>query len=292
MVLKNVQRRAKNLKVRRVQFVELFDETSAEETTTLTWPVAAKYVVLGGKVRALDDDDWGYNWPIGDPDLFLSFARLGVRGDPTEISVLRWVSRYGLLTLKEKGSYCGPPNQAPITLEDFRAEVRRARELLNLYTELESKDADAVRTRLSRGLPFDDYWMPKRLGLFEFQRQILRNPGLDNDQVDLLAGFSVLAHFLKRLLRGVRMHLATNIPEKVIVTEDGIEIPESAYALRQSWECPDLLSAIYLQFYLMVTKSQRMRYCDNPACALPFPRTRKDKRFCNDTCRSNARHYQ
>jgi predicted nucleic acid-binding Zn ribbon protein len=53
-----------------------------------------------------------------------------------------------------------------------------------------------------------------------------------------------------------------------------------------------LLSAIYLQFYLLVTDNKPMRHCENPACGMPIPITRKDKRFCNASCRSNARHYR
>jgi len=60
----------------------------------------------------------------------------------------------------------------------------------------------------------------------------------------------------------------------------------------RSWFCPELLSSIYLQFYLFVTDHRPMRRCENPACRIPFPLTRKNKRFCSDTCRSNARHYK
>jgi hypothetical protein len=46
-----------------------------------------------------------------------------------------------------------------------------------------------------------------------------------------------------------------------------------------------------LQFYLMLRGNRALRYCENPACGMPFPLVRKNKRFCNATCRSNARHY-
>lgn len=66
------------------------------------------------------------------------------------------------------------------------------------------------------------------------------------------------------------------------------ELPRS----RRTVRCPDLLSGIYLQFYLFVTDDTPMRHCENPACGMQFPVTRKGKRFCNATCRSNARHYR
>jgi hypothetical protein len=61
---------------------------------------------------------------------------------------------------------------------------------------------------------------------------------------------------------------------------------------RRTMRCPDLLSAIYLQFYLMLTNNKPMRLCENPVCRMPLPVTRKDRRFCGATCRSNARHYR
>jgi len=67
---------------------------------------------------------------------------------------------------------------------------------------------------------------------------------------------------------------------------------KSDYRIPRLWTCPDLLSAMYLQFYLLITDAEPMRRCQNPACGKPFPATRKNKRFCNDTCRSNARHYR
>jgi hypothetical protein len=45
------------------------------------------------------------------------------------------------------------------------------------------------------------------------------------------------------------------------------ELPRSRRTLR----CPDLLSGIYLQFYLFVNDDTPMRHCENPACGMPFP---------------------
>jgi len=66
----------------------------------------------------------------------------------------------------------------------------------------------------------------------------------------------------------------------------------SYYRIPRSWGCPDLLSVLYLQFYLLITDFEPMRRCQNLACGMPFPAIRKNKPFCNNTCRSNARHYR
>jgi hypothetical protein len=67
--------------------------------------------------------------------------------------------------------------------------------------------------------------------------------------------------------------------------------PSRAYKPVQSWRCPDLISAIYLQFCFWMTDALPMRRCLNPACEMLFPAARRDKRACSRSCRSNLRHY-
>jgi hypothetical protein len=61
------------------------------------------------------------------------------------------------------------------------------------------------------------------------------------------------------------------------------------YVPANSFTCPDLLSALYLQLFIMMNRRMPMRRCEG--CGLPLPQTaRKDQRHHNSTCRSNARH--
>ena len=100
-----------------------------------------------------------------------------------------------------------------------------------------------------------------------------------------IAGIVAFEALISQLLSNVRLtlspHLARAIPDRY-----------GAYKPTQSWRCFDLRSAIYLQFYLMITDSRPVRYCENPVCRMPFLAGRKDKHHCNDSCRSNARHYR
>ncbi len=66
--------------------------------------------------------------------------------------------------------------------------------------------------------------------------------------------------------------------------------PSSHYRLGFSWHCPDLISAIYLQLFLLATKNTPMRFCE--ACQTALPAKPKHKRYCNATCRSNARNHR
>jgi hypothetical protein len=49
------------------------------------------------------------------------------------------------------------------------------------------------------------------------------------------------------------------------------------YVPVQSWSCPDLLSAVYLQFYLWMIRAWPVHICENKRCSTPFPATRTGK---------------
>lgn len=270
----------------------LVDESVGEGTVTLSWDVHRYDISREGEIYVAGKEIWGMSSPLTDDDLFLSFVRLGRRGDPSPNRVLGWVREHGLLTRKDDRR----GDQAPISLEDFRAEVRQAREMLGLYAELKAQDAEAVAARLLEPRPPFDVACGHNWRLrspFKSVRYMLRNePEMTPVDVDLYAGFDALADALTRRLSGVTVRLSARFPDIAVLMEDGPKIPEGAHGLTQGWSCPDLLSGLYLQFYLMIFKNRRMRRCDNPVCGMTFPLTRKGKRFCNDTCRSNARHYR
>ena len=68
--------------------------------------------------------------------------------------------------------------------------------------------------------------------------------------------------------------------------------PPKTYWLQPSWSCSDLLGAIYLQFFLWVSGNKPVRICENERCRMPFPLTRKDKRFCSDACSAGALYHR
>jgi hypothetical protein len=175
-------------------------------------------------------------------------------------------------------------------LEDFRTEVRFANQLLNLYADVRAQNLPAIRDRftarpdyprLARQTPIDSYlenaWGSPLGGKDQValaQKGIQSLPEYYGSAVNLL--MSSLSH----AVRSVRLSLTD---------WDLLERPPT---LSRMLTCPDLLSAMYLQFYLLVTNHKPMRRCENPACRLPFPVTRKDRYYCNATCRSNARNYR
>ncbi len=115
---------------------------------------------------------------------------------------------------------------------------------------------------------------------------------MSQEDVDHAAGFDTLAVALTERLKAISVRLSASFPDIARSSDGSYRVPESAYSLTQEWSSPDLLSGLYLQFYLMIFKDRLMRRCKNRACGLPFPLTRKDKWHCNDSCRSNARHHR
>jgi hypothetical protein len=253
------------------------------------WPVAEDYDIQDGKVVLKKTGNFILTTPLEDPDLFTSFARLAARGRPTNKSIRAWVCTHGLLTLKDRGKrpVSGPGeelNQADIDVEDFVAEVLRARSAVNFYASLKERNLEHLKERIQviredhrrmKPLSEMDYFFEKRW------RDIPDEPSSADSTLQWVA-ITVLEGFVMSRLADVRL---------AFWSEPLPEAPPSAYRPVQSWNCPDLLSAIYLQLYLWMTESLPMRRCINPPCGTPFPLTRKDKYVCSRSCGSNLRHY-
>ena len=277
------------------------------------WPVAEKYKILGGVIYVDDPHyDLRYLDAFADPDLFLSFARLGARGEPSESSILRWISEHGFLRRENEkhGALLDTElKQASITVEEFLAEGPCARQLLNLHMDIKEENFAALRAKIYSMYEMrhlSSYWPhtpptdlekhfaatreandKTREGLLHLKNVI---PGPDDpkwstlDRFDVFIALAGLQQIVKNRLTNVRLDFDQNWTRFQPLGSD--------YTIPRSWYCPDLLSMLYLQLYLLITDFQPMRRCQNPACGLPFPATRKNKRFCNATCRSNARHYR
>ena len=269
--------------LKKVEFENLVDSWVA--TTSCGWSVADEYRIVGGWIFPVQEGNDGERVrfrlarrPLTDPDLFRSFAHLGARGNPSKPSVQAWVEKYGvLLDEGEKGD-----GHASMTLETFQAEVRRANWLLNLYADIRERDLAAITSRVSNPKSPFDVRLREAFEEPEEEGGIGIRTGSEEHQV-LWLGYLVLTEMVEQSLERVRLRTAVRSPE---------EFDPKAPRFDAGWRCPDLLSAVYLQFYLLVTAHTPMRRCENPACGMPFPYTRKNKRFCNASCRSNARHYK
>lgn len=313
------------------------------------------------QIEPVDTDSWLPNSPLKDPNLFVSFAKLGASERPSESKCLRWVQKYGLLRRQDEsqdwaivrredtGRGISDPdrrkaearrlaydrahrsllvkldelgaslddlssdeqkvfdelvrerastgawyeemnlkptverrtlNQAPISLDDFRAEVSNAYGALGLYKVLRKRDVGELRARVEAAREKKEAHVVLSevdKGLAGIGDGVLTTPWT-NTLVFRAAMY--LEMFVKQKVASVRLDFF-----------DSIDRPVKApvYTPVQSLSCPDLLSAVYLQFYLWMIKAWPMRICAYEDCSMPFPATRKDKIYCTDTCRSAAR---
>jgi hypothetical protein len=308
-----VRKRAKVVRIRKSEVAGSFEHDEAWLGDIMIWPQATRYKVVAGWI----DLEPGSNLrrfpppaPFADPDLALSFARLGARGEPSPQRIEKWVSRYGLLFRRDENLPSdriledGRVNQKPMQVHEFTREVFRFRDLLRLYTQIREGNVTAVRQRsiephsavdrelaayvrpaLSEDSPFSERLDRFLIALYSLSL---------NREMALADRF--LADQLSASLDGVRLrtvpgfqipHGASQEDQRSLMMSL-IMAPSSQYRLGFSWHCPDLISAIYLQLFLLATKNTTMRFCE--ACQTPFPAKPKHKRFCNATCRSSGRN--
>ena len=280
----------------RGKFDWLFDRE--EFRAGLSWPVAEHYSVKDDKVVVEDAGDYLLTTPLEQPRLFLSFARLAARGRPSDGQILGWVSKHGLLELREEGRrpfYDDEINQAPIGLEDFAKEALEARSALTLYTDLSSGGVQALKKRI-RATGEAIHRFDPTSDVDQYLHERWHTLPADSSPMDYNLWFdatAVLRNAVTTKVARVRPALWTEHLFQGIHAERPLKGKSSrAYELSQSWQCPDLLSAMYLQLYLWITDSLPMRRCENPGCQMPFPATRRNKRYCGPTCRSGARTYR
>lgn len=306
-------------KVRRDMFEGLVD--GAEAIFGSSWTVSEKYRIIGGLIYEDGDIITEYT-PLEDPDLFCSFARLQARGEPSESKILSWISRYGLLTLegdRRRGYWDypghlewenGAPGQATISVDAFREEVAQAHDLLTLYTEIKSRNVEAIRARAAHPRTSLDITLSSvfRSPSYNYIRgKCEEENGKGEDNADFYMAHAVLIRHASVLISDVQLHLSYSEANTLVngsaYDEEELEprykflilgnpVGDPTPALTTLWRCPSLLSAIYAQFCLMLIGNKAVKQCESPVCGLSFPAMRSNKRFCNDTCRSNARHYR
>jgi len=299
----------------RIKQKEFKDLVGFGSKLLLEWPVATRHRISAGKIQP-HTSDTRITFPLLENDLFLSFARLGNHGEPSEKSILRWVDKHGLLRAKQKpqfetlekwGTWANEEviEPAPITLQEFRTEVRTAYQLMTLYRDIRARDAEAV---INRFVDPPDLWphaspslvdkhvsnnleaaskkyqvTPEHAGKKQ-RANVEETRGVNVEATYLHAGLDILIRCVNRKLWDVRPWLEWNwwdVPSEA----------STSIGLERWWICPDLLSAMYLQFYLLVTDKTPMRICANPNCRMPFPAKPTHRKFCKDGCRSTGRNY-
>lgn len=262
----------------------------AVDYVPLTWYVAEEYAINNDEIIVKRMGDASPYYPLGEAGLFTSFTRLGRYTHLSDAKILKWVSDYGLLKreLYDKDSFTwSEAVQVPMKITEFIREVDEARSASLLYYDLTWGGIESLKSRLRdvRENP-STYRPPSELdkNLISIWEDELNNVKRDRSMRWIHTQWD-FEHFLKRKLSGVNVSLFTPSDERHL-NPDNIA---PAYRPRRSWSCSDLLSVMYLHFYLWVTGALPMRLCDNPKCRTPFPVTRTTKKVCSPGCRSSNR---
>ena len=265
--------------------------------------------------------------PLSDPQLFKSFARLASHNGPSDKRILKWVHEHGLLhrantTLSGDAFLSnGGVNQASMAVLDFKAEVYFLRALLELYVQIRELRTNEIEMRITNptspvdealALGFDSraaFTFPNGLidprGM-KYLLALSTKPYGTAPDVTLHHADGVLCDLVSEKLEGIRPRLTRGfaLPREAssltmsqlqsLPEDEAKKVfdPPKTYWLQPSWSCSDLLGAIYLQFFLWVSGNKPVHICENERCRMPFPLTRKDKRFCSDACSAGALYHR
>lgn len=255
-----------------------------DEVSWCVWPVAEEYhLYADGEIRP--DYEAGWKWtmdkPLADPNLFKRFADLGARGDALpETAILRWVRKHGLLQYDDPDAdRLSLHNQAPITVDEFKEEARRAYEALTLFEAIHRKNHDAIRVRLSRrrldppgrpgrGTNADVYLDDRPIPI------VAQADGELSDQHVLLMAKVGLEWLVQGSIRGVewRFDHGTGHPR-----------PQEVYRPRLVPSIPDLYRAMWFQFALLMEDKRPVKFC--VICEGPVFHPRRDQKTCSARCR-------
>lgn len=253
------------------------------------------------------------------PYLFLEFARVVKDKGGGHVALKQWVESRGLLGLHENRDSGGPGE----LLEEMWEHACRARNLLDMYEAALSRDEERLRKGFaseaeswSTGPGFVPYlidelpaaqrrdaqenseWLQAELGSSDIY-YVPFDVDVDDASMDLLAevaGRIAIARVQQTLAPLVRPSFGTLAPP----TEGAVRRWWDPELLTRSWVPVNLLGAMYLQFYWMMTSGgdlSRCKYCDQiisrASSSTGSGQTRKprnDKVFCSSRCRQNY-HY-
>lgn len=250
------------------------------------------YVSRGDEVRARfaydleeHDDRWWIYRPLEQvPELYLKFARLHKAPDFRQ-AALDFTREYGL----PDGPHDNDPHYPGVvvtpdrlSLCQFRAEVRRAWAILSMYEAVLNGDARAAIELLVEHR--DD-------GLFgEWHESFGEDPVKDR----------------LFLSKSPRLALAFGLKSTVLDTKEVVDkfcrqrahfcfdIRNSSPApsdVSTTWQFDNLLGAMYLQMYWLMTAGGRLTRCESCGDVISLGRSKpgarkppKHKRFCDNVC--------
>lgn len=254
----------------------------SSDDRTGNWSVCEEYVLQDGAIVAVyghkgdDQDYWRVYTPLEqEPDLFLKFARLWEEPD-FETAALEFAHSYGLPRDSE-------PNEVPpldvdadrMEISEFYEQSGRAGVVLALCEAVLNEDTQTARKLVE-----------ERRGDSLLDGLLFSKVQTKDSDMMWRAMFGAASVVSLYVTQGCYLDLGISREpqEKVSLSQ-----------LKVAWGFQDLLSAMYLQMYWILTSEgelARCEYCGRiMSLSRPHPnaaKRRNDRRFCDDACRQAA----
>lgn len=231
------------------------------------------------EVRSEGTQELPYS-PLKDEDgLFLWFARLADEGEITPEVWIDWIDEYGVLGLQPESptSLWGDPRGGPEeTFAAFKALAMQANLVLKTYeaaTAPQGPDEEALKALLPRRKPIT--FKGEKIETKDRTVGELRDEALEEVRETVQSWINLYCHPQVFLIRGVD---------------------------RRGWGFKNLLGAMYLQMFWLLTEPGQVRRCQASGCnkvlIIEQPeeapgyatgthrqyKTRTDKQHCNHAC--------
>jgi hypothetical protein len=186
----------------------------------------------------------------------------------------------------------GEPNQAPLSLDDFRFDVRQAYRALRLLEQIRSGNHEALGARIHRERIYETNSSGYHGGKsVETARAWITLDGkltplhvlADEEPSDVNVNewaTSALVYLVEQKISRVRAAFVHNTSHKCPLSTIFSEVP---YRPRLTLRCPDLESALWFQFAGLIEDKRRLRYCT--VCGQLFTYRSSKKKTCSDRCR-------
>ncbi len=276
---------------------------------------------------------------VDTPYLFLEFARIAEQKEHRSEALIDWTSKYGLLGLSSQNpewvveslprvdwppdadlhpevtvpplrySYAGGPGD---TFDAYLLEVAKTNKLLTLYEALLNQDSEGLEQCFAlheRCTPEDlrEKWRSELERSKEENARYKDGTIVVMDILDDVVVYDSMpsdwnAFLTNRALIDIwwMVGSALSIFAYPSVTSQGGSGPLSPDKLTSTWRARNLLGAIYLQFFWLITSASdlsRCKFCGRIISHAPsMPESgkrkpRKDKKFCDSRCRQNYNYH-
>jgi hypothetical protein len=261
--------------------------------------------------------------PLADtPHLFLEFARLGDK--PVNREVLEgWLDEYGLLGMHyDDGrpyvpAYYPAPATPPLmyfteggpgeTLGYYGLSVMEAARVLSLYEAAVNKNADAL-TQLLSNLEVKHCTEQALYSALAQATGGERKTAVDRDLIltEMLVDKALMKvwHVVQDKLSNFAYPTINHeLPSTSALPHFHQGAPLAPHRLGASWGFRNLLGAMYLQFYWLITSRaeiKRCKYCGRIISLAPpitpdgknGRKPRSDKEYCNKSCQQNYDYHK